>query len=233
MKRAVLLSMWRNDAERGLAKRVTHLLDKSYGNLRYQWCVGDCDAMDTTEAMLRAIAKHHPADITVIRYDTHIVGDDSNTRLRRLSEAFDVQLDNVRWDDELVVLHESDLRTPVDIVERFIASGKCPVAGWPTMTINGHELMYDSFAYVHPDGRPYTNWEPRPEGVTQVKSFGSSWMCDAADIRAGARSHGAGVLGVCADLRAMGRTLWIDPTIEVVQPPEYWTAYQHAETAYR
>jgi len=29
---------------------------------------------------------------------------------------------------------------------------------------------------------------------------------------------------VCNQLRAEGRHIWVDPTLEVVQPPELWTA---------
>ena len=227
--RAVMLSLWRDDVERNLAARALHLLKKSYTPMRWVWVVGD--SSDDTEAVLRAIARYRAdKDITVIRHDTGIVGEDPNTRLARLSATADAALDTIAAGDGMLVMHESDLRTPVDIVQRFVATGKSAVAGWPTLTVRGITMFYDIWAY-RVNGEKLTNDTPPPAEMFEVDSFGSCWMASAEDIRGGARCHGRGVLGICSDLREKGRTLWVDPSIPVVQPESLWKAQNHPHEA--
>jgi hypothetical protein len=138
----------------------------------------------------------------------------------------------VRPEDDYLLLHESDLHTPPDLVGRFLKDGLCPIAGWITLTVNGYQMFYDTWAY-RKDGQMFSNYPPyhpcyTPDQPFEVDSFGSCWLCYAEDIRAGARCERLAVLDLCRQFKDKGRRLWIDPTIPVVQPTALWTSREHA-----
>lgn len=226
--KVAVISIWRNDVERSIANRVFHLLNKTYRPIRFIWVVGDSD--DATEEFLRVIARsHQDIDIRVIRHDTGIVGDDPDTRLKRMSRTADAGFSDVKYGDGYVLLHESDLQTPPDIIGRFLATGKCPVAGWPTLG----SAFYDSYAY-RKNGRMFSNHPPyhecyKPDEPFEVDGFGSCWLAYAGDFVEGVRGLDTGVINVCNALRARGRQLWVDPTIPVIQPTELWVSMGHAK----
>lgn len=226
--RVVMASLWRNDAARLLTDRVAHLLGKSYPNLRWLWLVGD--SVDDTLTQLQAEAARQ-AGVTVERYDTGIVGNDMATRLRRLSAMANALLVRVRMDDEYVLIHESDLVSPVDVVERLVdhaRAGRSCVAGWPVIRLNGRELFYDIFLYRR-DGVHFTNTAPyhacyRPDEPFEVDSFGSVYMFPADVVREGIVGLQEAAVGICAHVRRQGLSLWVDPTLRVEQPVSLWEA---------
>lgn len=223
----VMLSMWKDDSERDLKQRALRLLSKTYPALRWVWVVGDSE--DDTEARLRALVVAHPAGerVTIVRHDTGIVGDDPETRLLRLSETANAWWPEVREDDAYCLIHESDIDSPPDLVERFLATGKCPVAGWPLLKLGSQWLFYDSFVY-RKDGVRFTNTPPyhacyRPGEVFEVDSVGTVWMFYAEDVRAGARCDRMGALDLCRWMRERGRRIYVDSTLVMYQPVELWT----------
>lgn len=228
----VMCSLWRNDENRQLVERVTHLLAKreTYPNLRYVWVVGD--STDGTTEMLAAASAGYPVKIIDIG-DTGIVGEDVPTRLRRLSETA-----NEWWhwvdDADYVMVHESDIVTPPNVVNFLVAhaqAGRCPIAGWPTLEVRpGVTWFYDTFAY-RKDGVRFSNQPPyhacyQPDEPFTVDSFGTMYLFHAEDVPL-VRFHDNAVLDLCQQLREQGRTLWVDPTLEVSQPRDLWT-YYHA-----
>lgn len=223
MDKVVLHSIWRNDENRFIQRRIAHLLSKTYPDLRWVWVVGD--SSDGTEAILRMEAKKSGKDVTVIRHDTHIEGGDPNTRVRRISQTYNLGFDDVRPDDEFWCLHESDLISPPNVIERFIASGHCPVAGWITLGENG--CFYDTWAY-RINGKMFSNAETRPVEPIEVDSFGSVGFFHANDLRAGVRTESFDFIELCEKLKNRGHSLWIDPSITIVQPMDLWVPYSHA-----
>lgn len=227
----VMLSIWMNDADKDLSKRVNHLLSKT-GVKRWLWMIGDND--DDTEDKLRAlIARHGGQDITLLRHDTHIEGDAPITRLLRLSETYNAGLDALRPDDEYLIIHESDLRSPQRLVKLFLDTGQCPIAGWPVTDLGAGPVFYDTFAY-HRNGVMFSNNAPYhpcydPTDLFEVDGVGSVWMMHAADIRTGVRCDTMGCRDMCKQLKARGRTLWVDPLIQIVQPAHLCTVTEHAQ----
>lgn len=222
----VSISLWRNDCERNLEGRIAHLLDKTYRPLRFIWIVGDSE--DDTERALRYAAANSDRDIAVIKHDTGIIGQTPDLRLARIGQTADAGLACILPSDDYMMLHESDLITPPDIVERFLATGKMPIAGWPTLG----NRFYDTYAY-RKDGAMFTNDPPyhacyRDNEIFEVDCFGSCWMAHASDFVGGARGDDWGVIGICEELKARGRALWVDPHIPVIQPPELWQERLHA-----
>lgn len=224
--RAVMISLWRNDADRRIKDRADRLLSKTHPNMRWLWLVGDSG--DRTWEALRNI--HASAcggkEVDIFRYDTGIVGEDPQTRRRRLSLSVNETLNRVLPDDEFVVWHESDLISPPDIVERLIGTGKCPVAGWPILHTPGGIMFYDIFAY-RKDGVKFSNLPPyhecyRPDRPFTVDSVGSVWMFHAMDARAGVRCFEDACVELCTKLRGFGREIWVDPSIPIVQPADLW-----------
>ena len=217
-ERVCMLSFWRNDMERNLAERAEHLLSKR-NVTRWLWVVGDSD--DATSQALRA---YNAADVRVMRTG-------ETDRLRCLSQTATYAVQCLEPSDDYVLIHESDLRSPVDIATRYLAhaeAGRCPIAGWPVLYIKdlGAEMFYDIWAYRQ-GGRKFINHAPyhacyTPDAPFEVDSVGSVWMFAAEDARGMAVTERACV-EMCDTLRAKGRRLWVDPTIRIEQPEELWT----------
>ena len=224
--RVVLLSFWRNDVGKDLTRRAEHLLSK-LGVARWLWVVGD--SSDKTEWALRRIVSGLP-EITVLRHDTKIAGDDLPTRLHRLSETANAALDTIGPRDDRIILHESDLRSPGDVVERLWGGPSEAVAGWPILQLGETTVFYDSFIYAA-NGVRFTNLPPyhavyRPNERFEVDSVGSCWSFPAWAIRDGARClDGMAAAGLCAALKARGVRIWVDPTLTIIQPREHWTLH--------
>lgn len=217
----VLLSFWRTDVARDLEARVAHLLAKGGRGVRWLWVVGD--STDDTEARLRELA--HPA-VTIIRHDTGIVGEDRVTRLTRFSRTADAGLAMIQPGDRRVLIHESDLRSPRNIVRALDGTPTEAVAGWPTLTIGGRTILYDTWAY-RAEGHKFDSHPPyhrvyEPRRRFEVESVGSVWSLPAAPIMDGVRCEDEGSVGICAGLRARGVHILVDPTIPVVQPFHLW-----------
>lgn len=221
--------MWRTDAARRLPDRVEHLLAKleDYPNLRYVWAVGD--SADDSEQALRDLSTGYP--VTVIRRDTGIKGDGPGPRLRRLSLTGNVYFEAVQPTDDYLLIHESDIISPPDLVNRMVGvaqEGYCPLAGWPVLELApGKWVFYDIFCYRRV-GRRFRNEPPyhacyRHDRPFEVDSFGTVFLMAATDAPR-IRMETQAVLDICEQLRGMGRTLWVDPRIVVEQPHELWEA---------
>ena len=234
--RVVLCSLWRNDAHRDLAARVAHLLSKEddYPNLRWVWAAGDCD--DDTAERLRELRAD--ADVTIVVANSGITGDKPADRLRRLSVTANALWRQVNADDDYVLVHESDIVSPPNVVSRMVAraqAGICPVAAWSVLDLApGLRVFYDIFA-ARRDGVHFTNSAPyhagyQPDAPFRVDSFGTVYMLTAWDAAQIEMRDGA-VLDLCRQLRQAGRTLWMDPTLVVTQPIELWTPQVFAKVA--
>lgn len=217
----VMLSLWRNDAERRLHARAEHLLSKrsQRHEVRWLWAVGDCE--DATEALLRDIARLEGRQVTVVRCDSGIEGDREIGTVRRRSAWTATQLfRHIRLDDTYACLHESDLISPADVLDRLLAN-PLPVAGWPTIHLGTHPQFYDIWAYRDLSGAHFAPTMTRPRAPMQVNSFGSCWMAPADLVRGRVLSDEA-IVGLCSEWRREGVALWVDPSIGVVQPCDLW-----------
>lgn len=222
-----MCSLWRNDADRRLEQRALHLLEKvqHWDRLRFIWVVGDSE--DATEDELRRIASEHShIDITVTRHDTGIVVEDMDSRLLRLSQTGNAFLELVTPDDVYVLDHESDIVSPPDLVPRMLATGKCPLAGWPILVLPDRELFYDIWAY-RSNGVMFGNLPPyrecyKPDEIFEVDSAGTVLLFHAEDVLDGVRFVNRGVLDICHGLKERNRRIWVDPTLRVEQPGDLW-----------
>lgn len=227
----VLGSLWRDDAERGIVDRAEHLLAKAelWPALRYVWAVGD--SSDNTAEILRGLSTGY--DVTVIERDSGIGGDAPSSRLQRLSftgNALFEAVDPKR--DEYLIIHESDIVSPPDLVEKMVArarEGFCPLAAWSELEIRpGLTVFYDIWA-TRRDGIRFTSCAPYHPALIRhnsaeplrVDSFGTCWICHATDA-AEIRMETEAVLDACLILQAMGRVLWLDPQLVVTQPHALW-----------
>lgn len=229
-----VMSLWRNDAGRGLEDRARHLLSKRsrQHELRWLWITGDND--DDTQARLRRIVRmrnhpeRQPLAVTIIRYDTGIVGDDIETRRRRGSATATSMFTEIPAAADFVVLHESDLQSDVDIVDQLFDAGDGEaMAGWPTININGAPQFYDIWAYRDLHGRQFLPSEPFSQQYTagepfRVGSFGSVWLAPAGWVRGRVITDRA-ILELCEQWCDEGVELWCDPRIPIVQPVELWS----------
>lgn len=223
----VMCSMWRDDATRRLTQRAAHLLSKAedYPNLRWVWVVGD--SRDDTVHRLADLTVGR--DVTIVEMETGILGEDTPARLRRLSQTANVYLDYLTAEDDYILIHESDIISPADVVNRLVAhadAGRCPVAGWPVLDIRrGRRVFYDTWAYRQ-GGRQFTNAAPYhpayvPDAPFVVDSAGTMLLFAAADAPH-VRMEAGGFLDICAGLRAQGRSIWVDPQLIIEQPHALW-----------
>lgn len=227
--RVVIMSLWRNDSERSLKRRAGHLLLKSYPNRRYVWVVGDSD--DDTASILRERAARSECEVEIIEHRTLVSGHSAEDRVRRASLSASVGFDNVKLDDDYWLIHESDIISPPDIVERFLATGKCPIAGWPTL--GPTQIFYDIWAY-RKDGQNFTNGPPyhpghQPDRIYEVDSVGTCWMFEASALRRGLRCRTYGAVELCRGLKGFGHRIWVDPTIRVIQPVDLFESKKQPE----
>lgn len=225
MQRVVMLSFWRDDARRNLSARAYHLLTKTHPALRYVWVVGDsCDA---TWSILQREAEGRP--VQLLNIHTGIP-----ERFERLSFTANVALGCVGESDDVVMIHESDLISPPDVVEQLLATGKDVVGGWPVLTIPGHrELFYDTWGY-HARGACFQNTPPyhavyRPDALFRVDGVGSVWAFPAADVRDGLRCETQGARDLCRGLRQRGHEIWVAPWIKIVQPYDLWVYHPNGQ----
>ena len=219
--RVCMISLWRDDMERGLIFRAEHLLEKAeaHPNTRFIWVVGD--SQDATADALRTIAEAAGATVTIVEHDTN-----SPLRLRRLSLSGNEALQRVEPSDDYVLFHESDLLSPADLISLLLATGKSVIAGWPTLTVKGTKVFYDTWAY-RKDGGLFRNHWPyhacyKPDACFEVDSVGSCFMFPAAIPLQGVRCTHRAVLDLCLEIKLRGGHIWVDPTIEIVQPAELW-----------
>ena len=227
-----MLSLWRNDSLRDLEFRAKHLLSKSYPALRWAWVVGDSDD-DTYQRLLAIINEVHPwRQVELLRHTTGIPGNDPPQRRKRLSASANFGLSLLTAEDDYFLMHESDLRSPANLVEIFLdhaQAGRCPIAGWPVLPVRpGLALFYDIWAY-RKDGAMFTNEPPfhacyNPDAPFEIDSFGSCWLAEAGDMRT-MRFGDLAVLDVCRQMQATGRHLWVDPKLTIVQPPALWECH--------
>jgi hypothetical protein len=225
----VMVSLWRDDADKQIEERIAHLLSKTYRGLRWLWVVGD--SADDTEAILRGAASGDRR-ITVIRHDTGLLDDGPADRLVRLGATFNAAMECVTGSDDVLLVHESDLISPPDVAERMVRSGHAILGGWVTLGESG--CFYDVFAYRW-HGAMFTNWPPyspayNASEIFEVDSVGSCWIAPAHEFagKGGIRMQGGAVLDAMRQLRERGYKVWCDPTLAIVQPRELWVSRQQA-----
>jgi hypothetical protein len=220
----IFASLWRLDVNRQLSTRVEHLLSKvsAAHTLRWLWVVGD--SVDDTELRLREEwQRFNPSlDVTIVRCDSGIRGEDLLSRRRRIGLTVQQTFDQFRSDDDLICLHESDLLSDPKVVDRLL-QGPIPTAGWSTIAFEGRSQFYDIWGFRDLRGRNFDPFIRRPNGPFQVSAFGSCWIGPVALCRN--RQIGEEVVvGLCKQWRHEGVRLWCDPRVEIVQPVELWEA---------
>lgn len=217
----VLMSLWRNDASRSLFARADHLLSKTStrANVRWLWAVGD--SPDTTERNLKSVIRKNPdKDIELVRYDSGIRDViDVTMRRRRSSWTASRMFTHLHDSDTYACLHESDLKSPDDVLDRML-DNPLPVAAWPMIRVNGSLQFYDIWAFRTLQGSLF-NADMHHQMRIEVSSFGSVWMAPAELVRNRMLDDTA-VVGLCTQWRNEGIRLYADPSIHVEQPIDLW-----------
>lgn len=227
-----LICQWRNDAERDLEERAKHLLAKTAGphGLLWLWVVGDSE--DATEEELNRIARRARRAgqmVRVLRRDTGVEGEDTETRRKRTSKSGSLMFAEISPRADFVCLHESDLRTSEDVIEKLLAANSAePVCGWPVIDLPSGRQFYDVWAYRDLKGRHFEPHLPYARGYRkdrpfEVGSFGSVFLAPAGLVR-GREMQTRGLVDLCEQWRSEGVRLWCDPSIVVEQPVSLWEA---------
>lgn len=213
----LMLSIWKQDVGRRLEERAEHLLAKTYPRLRWVWVVGD--STDGTWLHLHHVqARHRHANVEIVNIgDTGHPGPTANDRMLRISAAVTAGLERVRPRDQYVLIHESDIVSPEDVVERLVAlsesKGHAVTGGWPMLG----ELLYDIWA-MRKDGQHLSNHTPRPAEPFELDSLGTVYLMPAWPFHDGLRCRANGAVELCQEMRRRGYAVWCDPSIVVQQP---------------
>jgi hypothetical protein len=217
----VMMSLWRNDADRHLQERVDHLLSKTCRlPIRWLWVVGD--SSDDTENLLRRMVVDNP-QVTIIRRDSGITGDDLATRRRRSSWTASAMFAEIPLEAHAVCLHESDLQSSTDVLTQLLLSSHHPVAGWPIIRLADGPQFYDIWAYRGLNGLPFSPYARPPAHMVRVSSFGSVWMAPTSMVRNRTMGDEA-IVSLCAQWTREGIPLWVNPAIVIQQPVDLWEA---------
>lgn len=220
-----IISLFRNEPAAELATRIDHLLAKA-GTNRWIWATGDASP-DTYRLLKHRAAlekKSNKLDIEVIKASSGIVGDDVLSSRARTAFTASAAFASIRDTDTLVLLHESDLLSPIDVIAQLLASGHLPIAGWPTIELTPNSpQFYDIWAYRDLGGRHFAATQVRPRRPLRVSSFGSLWLAPAALVRNRVLGPDA-IVGLCREWTSEGVRLWVDPRVPVIQPVDRWEA---------
>lgn len=224
----VVMSLWRNDADRNLRERALHLLSKSSAahTTLYLWAVGDCD--DDTWLKLSEIVEEHvdTHDIILLGADTGLVGEDVDTRRMRSSATATRMFDFLKLysdEAEYVLLHESDLQSPPDVIDQLLkGGGGNPCAGWPIIKLNGDTLFYDTWAYKYISGGYFFAESPRPQLPFPVHGFGSVWVAPTRFV-AGRVLKRFAIRELCEQWREERIPMFCDPRVIIEQPTSLWS----------
>ena len=230
MSKILILSFWSNDEERLVRERARHLLSKAHYThhaVTYLWAVGD--SSDETETILREMSAE--GAVIVVNVDTGIDGSDLATHRRRFAAsanaAFAALPPALDGCDDFVCLHESDLLSPSDVLDRLYdlsTSHGGPSSGWPTIDLcapTGPQF-YDIYAYRHLSGTCFTPQEPRPDAPFRVSSFGSVWMAPVRLVGGRSMSDDC-IVDLCRQWCEEGVKLWCDPHLSIEQPTNLWS----------
>lgn len=221
VNRIVMLSCWSNDGGRALDARAAHLLSKVRTNVRLAWLVGDSEDETFARLQWKIFASGFEGAVALVQRDTGIRVRSFEDRLARLSLTLTYMLELVEDADDVVIIHESDLLSPPDVVDRLLAM-PLPSAGWPVLRLEGGEAFYDTWAF-RKDGERFTNWPPyhacyRADGPFEIDSAGSVTAWAADDVR-GVNVAADAIIGLCAHV---GKRVTVDPSLRIVQPRELW-----------
>jgi hypothetical protein len=216
------VSFWRNDVGRDLSARAAHLLAKTYAPLEWVWIVGD--SQDTTYEALDGLLADHPRGDLVTLLDIGVQPVPQRAvdpRMWQFSRAAQAGLNAVPSDAEHVLIHESDIESPPDVVECLLAVEGDVVGAWPVL--GDRHVFYDTWAYRGLDGDHFTNEWPyhidaHERHPFEVSSVGTVWRFPAAALRQGLTCTEMGAVELCRGLRAQGYRIWCDPRLVVVQP---------------
>lgn len=224
----VVMSLWRNDADRNLRERALHLLSKSSAvhTTLYLWAIGDCDD-DTWDKLAEIVDEHQFShDIILLGADTGIVGEDVDTRRMRSSATatrmFEF-LELYRDEAEYVLLHESDLQSPPNVIDLLLKGGRGnPCAGWPIIKLANGPQFYDTWAYRYTAGDYFTAGAPQPQYPFRVRGFGSVWAAPA-HLVAGRVLKRFAIRELCEQWWEEGVPMFCDPRVIIEQPTALWS----------
>jgi len=229
------LAGWKADVGKHFFRRVTHLLDKPGVD---HWIWGVRETNDLTFMILENLASGESERLTVVKEEWPPWPE----RILNLSVLGDWGIGlALQAGADRVLIHESDLITPTDVVDRLSATPGAVVGGWPVLANKDvpEELMLYPGAMLAEQGAFYDTWAYRQDGVRflnrepyhpsyvadrpfRIDSVGSVALVDAEYLRRGARCFPGGFVGLCESVRRLGGEVWCDPTVPVVQPLELW-----------
>jgi hypothetical protein len=233
--KTVGISMWKAAVGRHFRDRADHLLRKAGID---QWVFVVRRTNDLTLQAIQVLAERSSGRIIVV-VETWPAPTD---RMARLSRAADAGIETaLAAGASRVLYHESDLRSPDDVVERLEATKAAIVGGWPVLPghdcdrrlllrhdamLLGETVFYDTWAY-RVGGVRFMNKAPyhavyAPDRPFRLDSVGSVALIDADYLRRGARFAPGAFVSLCEQARSLGGEVWCDPRIEIQQPLELW-----------
>lgn len=183
--------------------------------------LAEADSADDTAARLAALDLPGATIINRDNGSPWFGSVDRVERWRAIAYVWDGILAEVRDDDDLFILIESDLIWSPDALLRLIGHIGDGIDGAaPMVRFDGR--FYDTFGHRRQGMRfgivpPYHPTLP-PSGLAEIDSAGSCLVVRAAYARA-ARFGDEGPVTWCNNMRAAGARLWVDLDTWIDHPP--------------
>jgi hypothetical protein len=236
-----MMSMFMNEGD-DLQAKAEHVLSKASASehvVRFIWVVAklkNCE--DTTLSRLAAIVTEYrdrtgePCNVSIVSASSSIPHNAKSLaeRLVRLSDHQRAALEMLRKTDDYMIIHECDLISPPDVIDRLVKLSEdrdgAVTAGWPVIKLPGvlgKYQFYDTWAYRR-GGEMLSPHPPYCPGFTgevfEVESVGSVWCSPASCYleTTTAWPYGSACVEMCDGLRILGRRIYVDPTLRIVQP---------------
>jgi len=233
--KTVGIAMWKAAVSRHFQDRCDHLLEKTGVD---QWVFVVRPTNDLTHQAIVAGAKASKGRVVAV-VETWEMPEE---RMTSLSAAADAGVfAALKAGADRVFYHESDLRSPPDVVERLAETQAAIVGGWPVLPghdadkslLIRHDAMlldksafYDTWGY-RAGGDRFLNQPPyhavyAADRPFRLDSVGSVALIDAGYLRRGARFTPGAFVSLCEQVRELGGEVWCDPRVEIHQPLELW-----------
>jgi hypothetical protein len=183
------------------------------------------DSTDGSWHLLQAAMLRHAlrADLSQFNHGGPVFASvEDDTRWRNISRVYNAALDRLTAADDWVLHVEADLIWAPETLAGLLCQLRDYDAVAPLILLRpGH--YYDTFGSRTLDGRRFQPAPPfHPDGLDGLTEIGAAGSCLA--VRGGfarqARWQPLELVSVgwCAQLRAQGARIWVDPASEVVHP---------------
>lgn len=190
--------------------------------------VAEGDSTDDTYTQLVVGFQKAEIPAVVLRVDHHgpkFGSYDVAQRWRQIAQVCNAVMDRVRVeieDDDLFCYVESDLVWAPDTIAALFDGLEVAPAIAPMSFHGPTGMFWDTWGHIGLDGKRFSNYPPYHPSVNgqrvQIQSAGSCFVMRGRLAKQVRFSPEDCIRGVGRTIREAGGSLWLDPSVKVIQP---------------